>query len=159
MRGLCTSIGLRHSCAEGVESSCYIHWVLPTNWSLELIWSNKCVLTATQSMNLPLIVQKGLQAFRCCLKEHLLYLIMMFCCGMVPLRSFWMVLKMVRNIPGQLRSETKINGRAEHSNRGAGKIERSIASHGSAHCKCCKWWDLESKSPQSLSPRKWIFVT
>ena len=32
--------------------------------------------------------------------------------------------------PWQLRSETKINGRTAHSNRRAGKVERSYASRG-----------------------------
>src|SRR5258706_10656441 len=92
-------------------------------------------------MNLPLIVQKGLRAFRRCLKGHLLYLIA-GCCGIVPLRSFWMVLEMVRNIPERLRSETKINRRTEHSNRRAGKIERSFASRGNVHCKRRECRDL-----------------
>ena len=49
--------------------------------------------------DLPLIVQKGFQAFRHYLKRHLRYLIPN-CCGIVPLRGFWMVLEMVRNILG-----------------------------------------------------------
>src|SRR5258706_15623121 len=85
-------------------------------------------------MNLPLIVPKGLRAFRRCLKGHLPYPIAS-CCGIVPSRRFWMVLEMVRKIPERLRSETKINGRTEHSNRRAGKIERSIESRGNVHCK------------------------
>ena len=48
-------------------------------------------------MNLPLIVQKGFRASRRCLKGHLLYLIAS-CCGIVPSRSCWVVLEMVRNI-------------------------------------------------------------
>src|SRR5258706_15845548 len=30
MRRLCTSSGLRHSCAEGAECSCCVHRVIPT---------------------------------------------------------------------------------------------------------------------------------
>ena len=46
-----------------------------------------------------------------------------------------MVLEMVRNFPGRLRLGTKINGRTEHSNRRAGKIERSVAIRGGVYRK------------------------
>ena len=92
-------------------------------------------------MSLPLNVQTGLRAFRHCLKGHLLYLIAS-CCGIMPSRSFWMVLEMVRNIPWQLKSETEINGRTKYSNRRAGKIEQSVAICGSVHRKRREWWTL-----------------
>ena len=76
-------------------------------WSSASNWSNEHMLTVTRLTNLPLIVLKGLRAFRRCLKEHPLYLIPSYC-GVMPSRSFWMVLEMVRNVPGPLRSETKI---------------------------------------------------
>jgi len=53
------------------------------------------MLTATEFTNLALIVQKGFQAFRHCLKGHLLYL-RVRCCGTARLRSFWMALETVR---------------------------------------------------------------
>ena len=117
------------------------------------------MLTATYFTNLQLIVQKGFPAFKRCLKMHLLYLIAS-CCGIVPSRSFWMVLEMVRNIPGQLGSETKINGRTAHSDGRAGKFERSNTSYGNVHRQCRECRELDSKSRhQSLSIRKCIFVT
>jgi hypothetical protein len=132
MRRLRASSGLRHSCAEGAQSSCCAHRVIPTNRSSESSWSTKCMLTATSFTNLLLIIEKGFRAFRRCLKWHLLHLIPS-CCGIVPSRHFWMVLEMVRNIFGRLGSETEINGRTAHANRRDGEVERSIASRGGVH--------------------------
>ena len=92
------------------------------------------MMTVTWSINLPLIVRKGLRVFRRCLKGHLLYLIARSC-GTVPSGSFWMVLEMVGNIPERLRSETKVNRRTEHSNRRDGRIESPIRSRGNVHRK------------------------
>jgi len=46
-------------------------------------------------MNLALIVQKGFQAFRYCLKGHPLYLDVN-CCGIERSRGFWMALEKVQ---------------------------------------------------------------
>ena len=49
-------------------------------------------------MDLPLITQKGFRAFRRCSKGRLFYMTPS-CYGIVPSRSFWVELEMVRDIP------------------------------------------------------------
>src|SRR5258706_14674358 len=136
MRRLRASIGFRHSCAEGAESSCYTHRIIHTK-SIIRVELEQQTYADSNIVHEPVTdcpEFKGLLAFRRCLKGHPLYLIAS-CCGIIPSRSFWMVLEMVRNIPWRLESATKTNGRTEHSNRRAGKTERSIASCGGVHCK------------------------
>ena len=134
MRRPRASSGLSHSCVEGAESSLCIHHVIPTK-SIIRVELEQQTYADSEIVHDPavLIVQKGFRAFRRCLKGYL-HLIPS-CHGIVLSRSFWVVLEMVRKIPGQLKSETKISGRTARSNRRAGKIERADGSHGNVDCQ------------------------
>ena len=77
----------------------------PTKLVIRVELEQQMYVESNVVTNLPLIVQKGFRAFRRCLKGYLD--LVPSCCGIVLSRIFWMVLEMVRKIPGQLRLETK----------------------------------------------------
>ena len=132
MRKLCTSSGLRRSCAEGVESSCRAHPILPTKSIIRIELEQQTYADSNLFHDPATDCPEGFRAFRGCLKMHPLYLIAN-CCGIVLSRSFWMVLEMVWSIPGRWRSETDTEGRTTHSNGRAGKVERLYTSDGNVH--------------------------
>ena len=115
MRRLRASIGLRHSCAEGAESSCCIHREISTESiiRIELEWQTYADSNRVHITNLPLIVENTeFQALRRCLKGHLFFLIPS-CCGIVPSRNFWMALEMVWNILAMEAWDRKLKSLAE----------------------------------------------
>ena len=92
--------GLSHSCAEGAESSCCVHRVIPTKSAIRVELEQQMYADSNVIVtDLPLNVQKGFRAFKRCSKGQPLYLIAS-CCGIALSRRFWMVLEMVRNISG-----------------------------------------------------------
>jgi len=134
MKSLCTSSGLGNSCTEGAEASCCVHRVIPTKSIIRIELEQQTYADSNIIQEPATDCPAGFRAFRRCLKGLLLYLIAS-CCGIVPSRSFWMVLEMVQNLPERWRSETNINGRTAHSNRRTEKIKGSNASCGNVYHK------------------------
>ena len=159
MRRLCTSSGVRRLCAEGAESPCCVHRLIPTKsrTRIELeqqTYADSNVVHEPSADFLNRI--SGLQA----LLEN---------APPLPDREMLWHRALEELLDGardgsellwRLRSETEPNSRNAHSNRRAGKVERPDAHRGNVYHQRREWLDLNSPSRhQSISIRKCIFVT
>jgi len=81
------------------QCSCFL--VIPTESVIRVELEQQMCADSSIVHGPALIVQKGFQAFRHCLKGHPLYL-NVNSCGILRSRSFWKVLKKVRINGGRL---------------------------------------------------------